>query len=75
MRVAAGAIARKVLGDGVSDQGRPGPDRRRTGSTAPSWNWNEVERNPFWCPDATAAARWEALLDGRAQARLVARAR
>jgi chorismate synthase len=26
------------------------------------WNWNAVDDNPFWCPDAEAAARWEALL-------------
>ena len=27
-----------------------------------SWDWNEVERNAFWCPDPKAAARWEELL-------------
>jgi chorismate synthase len=61
MRVAAGAIARKVLGDGIAIQGaliQVGADRiERT-----NWDWNEVERNPFWCPDAKAAARWESLL-------------
>ncbi len=62
MRVAAGAIARKVLGDGVSIRGalvrigeRP-IDRER-------WDWDEVSRNPFWCPDAETAAAWEADLD------------
>jgi chorismate synthase len=61
MRVAAGAIARKVLGETVSIKGAliqiggDCIDRAR-------WDWNEVERNPFWCPDAQAAARWEALL-------------
>jgi chorismate synthase len=61
MRVAAGAIARKVLGERVTIQGaliQIGTDRiERT-----AWDWNEVERNPFWCPDVAAAARWEALL-------------
>ena len=28
----------------------------------------EIERNPFFCPDAAAAARWEALLDGARKA-------
>src|SRR3546814_3198473 len=28
------------------------------------WDWDEVERNPFWTPDATAAAQWEDYLDG-----------
>jgi chorismate synthase len=61
MRVAAGAIARKVLGDSVAIKGaliQVGSDRVERAS----WNWNEVESNPFWCPDAAAAARWEALL-------------
>ncbi len=56
-RVAAGAVARRVLGRGVSVRGalvQVGPhaiDRDR-------WDWDEVERNPFFCPDAEAAARW-----------------
>src|SRR5204863_8583193 len=28
------------------------------------WEWAEVERNPFFCPDAKAAAGFESLLDG-----------
>src|SRR3546814_6383021 len=28
------------------------------------WDWDEVERNPFGTPDATAAAQWEDYLDG-----------
>jgi chorismate synthase len=61
VRVAAGAIARKVLGDTVRLRGalvQMGPDtidRSR-------FDWAEVERNPFFCPDPVAAARWEALL-------------
>jgi chorismate synthase len=61
MRVAAGAIARKVLGAGVALRGAlvniggDGVDRA-------AWDWAEVERNPFWCPDPGAAIRWEALL-------------
>ncbi len=62
-RVAAGAIARKILGLGVSIRGalvQIGPhqiDRNR-------WDWEEVYRNPFWCPDAEAAVRWADYLDG-----------
>ncbi len=62
MRVAAGAIARKVLGSGITIRGaliQVGPhaiDRAR-------WDWDEIERNPFWCPDATAAAAWTEFLD------------
>jgi chorismate synthase len=61
MRVAAGGIARKVLGAGITIQGaliQIGTDRIERAA----WDWNEVEKNPFWCPDAQAAARWEDLL-------------
>jgi chorismate synthase len=67
MRVAAGAVARKildhVLGPSVSIRGalvQMGPhaiDRAQ-------WDWNAVEGNPFWCPDAKAAKAWEKFLDG-----------
>ncbi len=61
-RVAAGAIARQVLGQAVTVRGalvQIGDDR----IDRASWDWAEVERNPFWCPDAAAAARWATLLD------------
>ena len=61
-RVAAGAIARQVLGQAVTVRGalvQIGDDR----IDRASWDWAEVERNPFWCPDAAAAARWTTLLD------------
>jgi chorismate synthase len=61
-RVAAGAIARKVL-PGVTIRAalvQIGPhriDRER-------WDWDEVERNPFFCPDAEKVAFFEDYLDG-----------
>ena len=61
-RVAAGAIARKVVA-GVSVRGalvQVGPhkiDRSR-------WDWDEISRNPFFCPDPVAAQEWEKYLDG-----------
>ena len=63
MRVAAGAVARKVLGEGVTIRGavvQIGPyaiDRNR-------WDWAEVDNNPFWSPDAKMAGEWEGFLDG-----------
>ncbi|ACL56863.1 chorismate synthase [Methylobacterium nodulans] len=60
-RVAAGAIARKVL-PGVTIRGalvQLGPhaiDRAR-------FDWNEVGNNPFFCPDAVAAVQWAEILD------------
>jgi chorismate synthase len=62
-RVAAGAIARRILGPEVTIRGalvRIGPhpiDRL-------AWDWRAVEENPFWCPDAAAACVWADYLDG-----------
>lgn len=61
-RVAAGAVARAVL-PGISIRGalvQMGPHK----IDRANWNWNETEQNPFWCPDAKAAAQWEDYLDG-----------
>lgn len=61
-RVAAGAIARKILGDDITIRGavvqigekRVNPE---------NWDWAETQNNPFWCPDANAAKDWEDYLD------------
>ena len=61
-RVAAGAIARKIV-TGVKIRGaliQIGPhkvDRKR-------WDWDEVNNNPFFSPDAKAAETWANYLDG-----------
>lgn len=58
MRVAAGAVARKVLGSGIRIRGalvQVGPhriDRSR-------WDWAALDDNPFFCPDPVMAAEWE----------------
>jgi chorismate synthase len=62
MRVAAGAIARKVIPEmrvrgALVQMGEIEIDRKR-------WDWDEVARNPFFCPDADAAKRMEDYLDG-----------
>ena len=62
MRVAAGGVARKVL-SGVTIRGalvQMGPhaiDRAR-------WDDAEIDRNPFFCPDAKAAEQWAEYLEG-----------
>lgn len=61
-RVAAGAIARKVLGNKIQIRGavvqigekKINPD---------NWDWDQTLQNPFWCPDETAAKEWEGYLD------------
>ncbi len=62
MRVAAGGVARKIL-SGVTIRGalvQMGPHK----IDRANWDWAEVERNAFFCPDARAAALWEDYLDG-----------
>ncbi len=62
MRVAAGAIARKVLGPKVSVRGALIQIGAETVDRE-AWDWDETARNPFFCPDAGAVARWESYLD------------
>jgi chorismate synthase len=60
-RVAAGAVARKILA-GVTIRAavvQIGPheiDRSR-------FDWDETRNNPFWCPDAETVPVWEAHLE------------
>jgi chorismate synthase len=60
-RVAAGAVARKVV-DGVTIRGavvQIGPhavNRDR-------WDWDQTRENPFWCPDAQTVSVWEEHLE------------
>jgi chorismate synthase len=61
-RVAAGAVARKIV-PGLTVRGalvQIGPHKiDRT-----QWDWREVDNNPFFCPDASAVATFESFLDG-----------
>ena len=66
MRVAAGAVARLVIPEvrvraWVEAVGGDAIDPARFDDA-------EIERNPFFCPDAAAAARWEGLIDGARKA-------
>ena len=61
MRVAAGGVARKIIPQ-VTIRGalvQMGPHK----INRDNWDWAEVDRNPFFCPDAKAAAEWEIYLD------------
>jgi chorismate synthase len=62
-RVAAGAVARKVLGDKVSVRGAVTQIGTHKINRA-KWDWNEIDRNPLFCPDADMAAVWADYLDG-----------
>ena len=65
MRVAAGAVARKVLGPEVTIRGalvQMGPH----GIDRATWDWDAAAENAVFCPDRAAAALWEqALLEAR----------
>ena len=61
-RVAAGAVARKVLGPGVMVRGalvQIGPH----GVDRTGWDWEETQRNPFWAPDPAIVPVWEQHLE------------
>lgn len=61
MRVAAGAIAKKVLAEkGIQVRGylsQLGPIK------AEAFDWNEVHNNPFFCPDAAKVPEMEEYMD------------
>ncbi len=65
-RVAAGAVARKVLASlhrgakvraALVQVGPHGIERKR-------WKWDEVARNPFFCPDPKSVAPWTEYMEG-----------
>ena len=61
-RVAAGALARKVIPSvqiraALVQIGNLKVDRSR-------WDWNAVNENPFFCPDPVMAEEWATYLDG-----------
>ena len=65
-RVAAGAVARAVVSEVqirayLVELGGDPIDRA-------AFDDGEIDRNPFFCPDAAAAARWEAIVDGARKA-------
>jgi len=68
MRVAAGAIARKILTNQIGNEAiiraavvQVGPHK----INRDNWDWNQVDQNPFWCPDADAVESWAEYLDGQ----------
>src|SRR4029078_11020806 len=65
-RVAAGAIARKVLASLYANVSVRGA-LIQIGSKAidrAKWDWAGVEENTFFCPDATAVGPWTEYLEG-----------
>ena len=67
MRVAAGAIARKVLGNSLKVRGALVQIGDRKVDRA-AWDWDETAKNDFWSPDPGAAADWETMMDSARKA-------
>lgn len=63
MRVAAGAVARKVIGDDIIIRGGLVQMGEITLDAA-TRNWDEVNNNPFFAPDAAIADEFATYLDG-----------
>ncbi len=61
MRVAGGAVARKVMPEVIIRGAlvQVGPHK----INQDNWDWDEVNNNPFFCPDKEAAALWADYLD------------
>ncbi len=65
-RVAAGAVARKVLAHLLPEPMEIRGALIQIGGVSISrgrWDWAETERNTFWSPDAEVVPQWEELLD------------
>ncbi len=68
MRVAAGAIARKVLSNQIGDNVKVRAAVVQVGPhkiNHDNWDWSQVDQNPFWCPDSDSVEKWAEYLDGQ----------
>lgn len=61
MRVAAGAVARKIIGN-IQIRGAMIQMGTHMVDYA-NWDWDAIETNAFWCPDSIAAMQWEKYMD------------
>ena len=62
MRVAAGGVARKVLSGDIKITGAlvQVGDKK---INSDNWDDNQINKNPFWCPDPEMVSQWETYLD------------
>ncbi|PCK00379.1 MAG: chorismate synthase [Zetaproteobacteria bacterium] len=67
MRVAAGAVARRVLEHQIGSAVQIRACVVQVGTeklNRDNWDWSQVSQNPFFSPDAQAAEHWATYLDG-----------
>lgn len=62
MRVAAGGVARKILGENIKINGAMVQMGNKKINPA-NWDNNQINQNPFWCPDEEMVPEWEKYLD------------
>ena len=61
-RVAASAIARKILGNKVKIRGaliQIGKEK----ISRNNWDWDQIQKNDFFCPDKTQLKKWEGYIN------------
>ena len=66
MRVAAGAVAQKIISSRTKKNIRIRGALVQIGPhkiNRDNWDWDEIPRNPFWSPDPDAASQWSTFLD------------
>ena len=66
MRVAAGAVAQKIISSRTEKNIRIRGALVQIGPhkiNRDNWDWDEIPRNPFWSPDPDAASQWSTFLD------------
>ena len=66
MRVAAGAIAQKIISSRTKKNMKIRGALVQIGPhkiNRDNWDWEETQRNPFWSPDQEAASKWSTFLD------------
>lgn len=61
-RVAAGAVARKILGETIQIRGALVQIGKHK-INRDNWDWDETHQNPFFAPDAAITGVWEEYLD------------
>ncbi len=61
MRVAAGAVAKKILGNKVKITGALIQLGKKK-INEKNWDWNQVQKNDFFCPDIKVVKSWESYL-------------
>ena len=61
-RVAAGAVARKILGNKTKIRGALIQIGKKK-INRNNWDWEQIEKNDFFCPDKMTVKKWESYIN------------